>query len=86
MRDQRRKSVVVPFRARPRINVAAPASEASQATPFVDVDHERLLNADWDALLELTVQACTWRDPESLAAVERVLTRLIHETGREWST
>ncbi|HLK10874.1 MAG TPA: hypothetical protein VKW76_05800 [Candidatus Binatia bacterium] len=46
-------------------------------------DAER--NADWDRLLELTRAAWSWRDPESLDLVERLVERLHAQVRREWS-
>jgi hypothetical protein len=76
---ERRRGVVLAFRQ--RATDGPPEIEPGAA---LDVARERQLNATWDRLLELTVQACTWRDPESLAAVEEVLRALMQETRREW--
>jgi hypothetical protein len=81
MRDDGSRGNVLQFRGR-----GAPAPAAPRNPDEVDPARERVLNAEWDRLLELTVQACTWRDPESLAAVELVLARLVREATREWSS
>ncbi len=81
MRDDRSRSNVLQFRGRAAATSAAPHGPAD-----IDPVRECALNADWDRLLELTVQACTWRDPESLAAVQDVLARLMREATREWSS
>lgn len=82
---ERRRGVVLAFRQRPGEGAPDGRREASREASL-DVARERQLNATWDHLLELTVQACTWRDPESLAAVDEVLRALMHETRREWSS
>lgn len=91
MRQQGSRGIVVPFvapidtasrRARRR-TPGGPAHAA--APPAADPGRDEVLNAEWDQLLDLTLQACTWRDPESLAAVHLVLARLTRETLREWS-
>jgi len=84
MRESRSRSNVLQFPGRgagSSVGSFAPRNAAE-----VDPARERVLNAEWDRLLDLTVQACTWRDPESLAAVEDVLARLVSETTREWSS
>jgi hypothetical protein len=43
------------------------------------------LDAQWDQLLELTNQAWSWRDPESLDEMEQLLVRLCERVLREWS-
>jgi hypothetical protein len=93
MTQQGSRGVVVPFTtvgracgaADHRNHRSAPPAVASAVPSSHDAGRDEALNAEWNALLDLTVQACTWRDPESLAAVEAVLARLTRETLREWS-
>src|SRR5262249_31326658 len=46
---------------------------------------ESRLNAQWDLLLELTNQAWSWRDPESLDEMEQLLACLCERVLGDWS-
>lgn len=74
------RAVVLPFPIRP----GAPAPRDPAAPPAVTVGDEEALNAAWDHLLWLAVQAWSWRDPESLASVERAASALTPDVARDW--
>lgn len=42
------------------------------------------LNAEWDRLVHLVEEAWTWRDPETLAAVDDCVARLGLHLQKEW--
>lgn len=76
------RAVVLPFRHRPDAGpypdrLALPASRPSA--------EEDALNASWDHLLWLAIQAWSWRDPESLGAIEQAVSALLRDVERDWS-
>lgn len=88
---ERPRNVVLPFEppARRRAEDApcrVPA-RAGSAAPWLDglADHDQVVNADWDRLVTLTMQAWCWRDPESIAALVACLRRLRDVVDRDWS-
>ena len=64
------------------------AALAANAAPWLDcwppLD-DAGLNADWDRLVALVMQAWCWRDPESIEAVDACLGRLRALVARDWS-
>jgi hypothetical protein len=60
-----------------------PSGESS-ATAFPPPTDERC-NADWDELLMRGQEAWHWRDPESLARLTALLSRLARRVSDEWS-
>ncbi len=85
-RNSETRGRVLPF-VRPHMPRNSRSAQRSRAARAVLVDAgvaEEALNAEWNRLLELTAQACTWRDPESIAAVKATLGRLERQTLRDW--
>ena len=84
------RGTVVPFeraqrrRARHRPVDRAATSPAPCLDYWPQVD-DLGLNADWDRLVALVMQAWCWRDPESVDAVEICLRRLRSVVDRDWS-
>ena len=50
----------------------------------VDARDDREVNAAWDDLMKLVIQAWSWRDPESLDALETVLGVLRQRIADDW--
>jgi hypothetical protein len=69
------RAVVLPFRPRHDLG----------ALPERPSTEDAALNAAWDHLLWLAIQAWSWRDPESLGAIERAVSRLARDVERDWS-
>jgi hypothetical protein len=51
----------------------------------LDPNHDVQLNATWDRLLTLAVEAWAWRDPDSFAALKDALAELHALVDRDWS-
>jgi hypothetical protein len=47
---------------------------------------DREVNAAWDDLMKLVIQAWSWRDPESLDALETALGVLRQRISDDWPT
>lgn len=75
------RAVVLPFRMRPGSGDAPERPEA----PAGASTSEDALNASWDHLLWLAIQAWSWRDPESLGAIELAVEALARDVQRDWS-
>jgi hypothetical protein len=45
---------------------------------------DREVNAAWDDLMKLVIQAWSWRDPESLKALEMALGVLRQRIAEDW--
>jgi len=43
------------------------------------------LNGQWDRLMQLVGEACTWRDLDSLTAIEDCLAQLRSRVKLDWS-
>ena len=43
------------------------------------------LNADWDRLIRLVVEAWSWRDPDCVDAVEACIAHLRRSVEHDWS-
>ena len=50
----------------------------------VDLRDDREVNAAWDDLMKLVIQAWSWRDPESLDALETALGVLRQRIADDW--
>ena len=50
----------------------------------VDSRDDRQINAAWDDLMKLVIQAWSWRDPESLDALETALAVLRKRIEDDW--
>lgn len=77
-----------PVRRRRAPGARASAEVAASAAPWIDqwpLLDDVGLNADWDRLVVLVMQAWCWRDPESVEAVERCLRHLRSIVDRDWS-
>lgn len=86
--EQRRSAIVIPFpvsataRQSPTRSALVGAPQAVPAPPPLDAAR----NAEWDQLMQLCVQAWTWRDPESLEALQHAAAALAGRVASEWST
>ncbi|MCW5890254.1 MAG: hypothetical protein KIT14_06845 [bacterium] len=76
------RAVVLPFPPRP--GAERPAG-CRPMPPGRSATEEHGLNAAWDELLWLAIQAWSWRDPESLVAIEEAVAVLQREVERDWS-
>ena len=73
--------------------ISAPASEPSHQRrgvlipfrPRPDPSRDAQLNAEWDRLMELATEACAWRDPDSLTAIQDCLAHLRYRVTQDWS-
>ena len=52
----------------------------------VGAGDDREINTAWDELMKLVIQAWSWRDPESLDALERALGALKRRIAYDWSS
>ena len=50
----------------------------------LDSRDDQEINAAWDELMKLVIQAWSWRDPESLDALETVLGVLRQRIADDW--
>ena len=50
----------------------------------VDARDDREVNAAWDDLMKLVIQAWSWRDPESLDALETAMVVLRKRIEDDW--
>lgn len=86
----RSRGIVVAFRRR-RDTCRMPSGTAKTAKQPVSCvirlyeSRDVGLNADWDRLLTVVLEAWCWRDPDCLAAVEDCLTRLRRSVDHDWS-
>ena len=73
------RGVIVDFDTRRRAMLA-------QRGPMqcVDSRDDREINAAWDDLMKLVIQAWSWRDPESLDALETALAVLRKRIEDDW--
>lgn len=58
---------------------------APYARRLAELRREDTVQAEWDRLPALVADAWSWRDPESIAAVEACLTRLKALVLEEWA-
>jgi hypothetical protein len=58
---------------------------APHAHRLAELHHQDSLQAEWDQLPILVAEAWSWRDPESVAAVEACVTRLKDLVLKEWA-
>lgn len=56
----------------------------SYRTRLMAIRRDSWLNAQWDELTRLTLQAWTWRDPDSLAALEGHIVGLKAHILEDW--
>jgi hypothetical protein len=78
---------VVPF-ARARRDRRTASGDGAVAAPWLDrwpPPEDASVNADWDRLVALVMQAWCWRDPESLDELVRCLGTLRLVVRRDWS-
>jgi hypothetical protein len=87
----RSRGIVVPFR-RPRPDTrrmpSGAAETAKKPVPCLIRLYESrdvVLNADWDRLMTLVVEAWCWRDPDCFAAIEDCLAHLRRSVDHDWS-
>ena len=50
----------------------------------VETKDDREVNTAWDDLMKLVIQAWSWRDPESLEALEMALGVLRQRIAEDW--
>jgi hypothetical protein len=77
--------LVIPFRTRRRPDRRPQAimpNVAAALRPGAPTDAE--VNDEWDQLVRLASGAWSWRDPESLDALEQTVLRLRYWIEREW--
>jgi hypothetical protein len=83
----RSRGIVVPFRPRRPDARRMPSGAATKPVPCLIKLYESddaILNADWDRLMTLVVEAWGWRDPDCLAAVEECLAHLRRSVDHDW--
>jgi hypothetical protein len=75
------RGVVLDFDSRRRAVLA-------QRNPMrcVEPVDDREINDAWDELMKQVIQAWSWRDPESLEALEETLGVLRRRIARDWSS
>jgi hypothetical protein len=73
------RGIIVDFDSRRRAALA-------QRAPMrcVESSDDREVNAAWDDLMKLVIQAWSWRDPESLDALEMSLVVLRRRIADDW--
>jgi hypothetical protein len=47
--------------------------------------HDAAINAEWDELTRLAVEAWFWRDPDAIAALEVCVARLKTHVRDDWN-
>ena len=57
---------------------------ASYRQRVADVERDRILDAEWNRLAILVAEALSWRDPDSVEAVEACVTRLGRLVRADW--
>ena len=72
-----------PPSGRPRASAQVIAL-ASYRRRIADVEHDRTLDAEWNRLAILVAEALSWRDPESVEAVEACVGRLERLVRADW--
>jgi hypothetical protein len=75
------RGIVLDFDARRRAVLAR-----RSPTRCVGAKDDREVNSAWDELMKLVIQAWSWRDPESLDALERALGKLKRRIAYDWSS
>lgn len=78
---RRARSTVVPFDPVKGPGQIERPPAARAALPVLD---DARLNAEWDRLVALVMQAWCWRDPESIQAVDGSLQRVRGLVARDW--
>ncbi len=80
------KGVVLQFRStsRPARSHRSPSRSLPEPPP-PGGDRDERLNQEWDLLIRVASHAWSWRDPESLDALETTVTRLRAWVARDWS-
>ena len=73
------RGVVVDFDSRRRAMLAQRG-----LMQCVDSRDDQEINAAWDGLMKLVIQAWSWRDPESLDALEMALLVLRKRIDDDW--
>ena len=73
------RGIIVDFDSRRRAMLAQRA-----LMQCVGPRDDREVNAAWDDLMKLVIQAWSWRDPESLDALETVLGVLRQRIADDW--
>jgi hypothetical protein len=53
---------------------------------FAELNHDATINAAWDGLLTAVMAAWTWRDPDSLDAIEAQVGRLRAAVDQDWGS
>lgn len=84
----RSRGIVVPFRPRRPDARRMPSGAVEKPVPCLIQLYESddaVLNAGWDRLLTLVIEAWCWRDPDCLAAVEECLAQLRRSVVDDWS-
>jgi len=57
---------------------------ASYRQRVADVERDRILEAEWNRLAVLVAEALSWRDPESVEAVEACVASLKRLVRADW--
>ena len=77
--ELQQRGVIVDFDSRRRAMLAQRG-----LMQCVDARDDREVNAAWDDLMKLVIQAWSWRDPESLEALEMALGVLRQRIAEDW--
>ena len=78
--ELQQRGVVVDFDSRRQAVLAQRGSSLQCVVPRDD----REVNAAWDEMMKLVIQAWSWRDPESLDALETALGILRARIAEDW--
>jgi hypothetical protein len=86
----RPRGIVVTFRRRrpDTHRIPSGAADHTKTVPCLIRLYEGrdvVIDAAWDRLMTLVVEAWCWRDPDCLAAVEDCLAHLRHVVDQDWS-
>ena len=77
--ELQQRGVIVDFDSRRRAVLAQRG-----LMEYVDSRDDQEINAAWDDLMKLVIQAWSWRDPESLDALETTMLVLRKRIEDDW--
>jgi len=84
---RRSRGIVVTFRPRPCAHPipSGPAATAKNCLVRLCERRDVVLNANWDRLIALVLDAWFWRDPDCIAEVVDCLALLRRSVDHDWS-